>query len=89
MFVALERESSHWRQISSTIGVSRLVNFGGQLGGLLLDLVSGLMLSRDASGKIWPPNQLSAGYKVQVPNGPFASFLETVGMLMPSMAFGC
>lgn len=36
------------------------------------------MLRCDASGKIWPPNQLSAGNKVQVLNGPFANFLETV-----------
>jgi transcriptional antiterminator RfaH len=78
MFVAFERESAPWRQINSTIGVSRLVNFGGQLGWHPLDLVSRLMLRCDASGKIQPPNQPSAGNKVQVLNGPFANFLETV-----------
>ena len=78
MFVAFERESGPWRQINSTIGVSRMVSFDGQPRALPLDLVSGLMLRCDASGKILPPNQLLAGDEVQVLNGPFANFIATV-----------
>ena len=78
MFVAFERESAPWRQINSTIGVSRLVSFDGQPRELPLDLVSGLMLRCDASGKILPPTQLSTGDKVEVLNGPFANFIATV-----------
>ena len=74
MFVAFEREGAPWRQINSTIGVS----FDGQPRGIPLDLVSGLMLRCDASGKILPPTQLSTGDKVEVLNGPFANFIATV-----------
>ena len=78
MFVAFERESAPWRQINSTIGVSRLVSLNGQPRKLPLDLVSGLMLRCDASGKILPPTQLLAGDEVQVMSGPFANFIATI-----------
>jgi len=78
MFVAFERDRGSWRQIKSTIGVSRLVSFDGQPRELPMDLVSGLILRCDATGKILPPTQLSAGDKVQVLSGPFANFIATV-----------
>ncbi|MDA9185699.1 KOW motif-containing protein [Planktomarina sp.] len=78
MFISFERESAPWRQINSTIGVSRLVSIDGQPRELPLDLVSGLMLRCDSSGKILPPALLSAGDEVQVLSGPFASFIATV-----------
>ena len=78
MFVAFKRESASWRQINSTIGVSRLVSLDGQPRELPLDLMSGLMLRCDASGKILPSAQLSAGDEVQVLSGPFANFIATV-----------
>ena len=78
MFVAFERDGGSWRQINSTTGVSRLVSFDGQPRELPLDLVSGLMLRCDASGRILPPAQLSTGDKVQVLSGPFANFIATV-----------
>ena len=78
MFVAFKRESASWRQINSTIGVSRLVSLDGQPRELPLGLVSGLVLRCDASGKILPPAQISAGDEVQVVSGPFANFIATV-----------
>ena len=78
MFVAFERESAPWRQINSTTGVLRLVNFDGQPRALPLNLVSGLMLRCDTSGKILPPAQLLAGDEVHVLSGPFANFIATV-----------
>ena len=83
MFVAFERERAPWRQINSTIGVSRLVNFDGQPRELPPNLVSGLMLRCDTSGKILPPAQLSAGDEVQVLSGPFANFVATVENIDP------
>jgi len=81
MFVAFELESAPWRKINSTMGVSRLVSFDGQPRALPPDLVSGLMLRCDASGKILPPVLPSAGDEVRVLNGPFANFIATVEAL--------
>ena len=78
MFVAFERKGAPWRQINSTVGVSRLVSFDGQPRELPLDIVSGLMLRCDSSGKILPPTKLSTGDEVQVVGGPFANFVATV-----------
>ena len=78
MFVAFERESAPWRQINSAIGVLRLVNFDGRLRELPPNLVSGLMLHCDTSGKILPPAKLLAGDEVQVLSGPFASFVANI-----------
>ena len=81
MFVAFELENAPWRKINSTMGVSRLVSFDGQPRALPPDLVSGLMLRCDASGKILPPVLPSAGDEVRVLNGPFANFIATVEAL--------
>lgn len=78
MFVSFERKSAPWRKINSTMGVSGLVSFDGQPKELPLDLVSGLMLRCDASGKILPPTQLLAGDKIQMVSGPFANFIATI-----------
>ena len=80
MFVAFERKSAPWRKVNSTIGVSRLVSFdgNGEPRELPLDIVSGLMLRCDASGKILPSTQLLAGDQVQVMSGPFSNFIATI-----------
>jgi transcriptional antiterminator RfaH len=78
MFVAFDPISGPWKQINCTIGVSKLVSFGGQPSPVPCELVSGLMLRCDANGKLLPPKQLSKGDKVQLLTGPFSSYIATV-----------
>jgi len=78
MFVAFNPESGPWRQINCTIGVSKLVNFGGQLRPVPPELISGLMLRCNPDGKLLPPNQLKKGDSVQLLTGPFANYIAKV-----------
>ena len=78
MFVTFDRESASWGKINNTIGVLRLVSLDGQPRELPVDLMSGLMSRCDASGKILPHSQLSAGDEVRVLSGPFSNFIATV-----------
>ena len=78
MFVAFNPESGPWRQINCTFGVSKLVNFGGQLRPVPPELISGLMLRCNPDGKLLPPNQLKKGDSVQLLTGPFANYIAKV-----------
>ena len=70
----LIRNSGPWRQINCTIGVSKLVSFGGQPSPVPLDFISGLMLRCNSGGKLLPPNQLNKDDAVQLLTGPFANY---------------
>lgn len=83
MFVSVNSELAPWLSINSTIGVSRLVSFEGKPKPLPLQLVSGLMLRFDASGKLLPPKSLSEGDNVKILTGPLASFIATVDTIDP------
>ena len=78
MFVAFNPASGPWRQINCTIGVSKLVSFGGQPSPVPPELISGLMLRCNAGGKLLPPNQLNKGDSVQLLTGPFANYIAKV-----------
>ena len=78
MFVALDPENGPWRQINCTIGVSKLVSFGGQPSSVPLDLISGLMARCSSVGKLLPPNQLNKGDALQLLTGPFANYIAKV-----------
>ena len=78
MFVAFDPTSGPWKKINCTIGVSRLVSFGGHPSPVPFDLVSGLMLRCDTDGKLLPPNQLNKGDEVQLLTGPFANYIAKV-----------
>ncbi len=78
MFVAFDPKSAPWRKINGTIGVSKLVSFGGQPKPVPLDLVSGLIQRCDAQGKLLHAKQLAAGDQVTLLTGPFANFIATV-----------
>ena len=84
MFVSVNTVLAPWRTINSTIGVSRLVSFEGTPKSLPLQLISGLMLRCDASGKLLPPKSLSEGDSVEMLTGPFANFIATVDTIDPS-----
>ena len=85
MFVSANAELAPWRTINSTIGVSKLVSFGGNPGPLPLplQLISGLMLRCDTSSILLPPKSLSEGDSVEMLTGPFASFIATVDTIDP------
>lgn len=78
MFVAFDPETGPWRQINSTIGVSKLVSFGDQPSPIPLDLISGLMARCSSDGKLLPPNQLNKGDPVQLLTGPFANYIAKI-----------
>jgi len=78
MFVAFDPESSPWRQVNCTIGVSRIVSFGGQPQSVPHNLVTGLMQRCDASGKLLPTKELNKGDEVQLLTGPFANYIAKV-----------
>ena len=78
MFVAFDPESGPWRQINCTIGVSKLVSFGGQPSPIPFDLISGLMARCSSGGKLLPPKQLKKGDSVQLLTGPFANYIANI-----------
>ena len=81
MFVAFDLECGPWRQINCTIGVSKLVSFGGQPSPIPLDLISGLMARCSSGGKLLTPNQLNKGDAVQLSTGPFENYIAKVEMI--------
>ena len=83
MFIKVNAEQAPWRTIDSTIGVSRLVRFGGKPRALPLQLISGLMLRYDTSGVLLTANSPSYGESVEVLSGPFAKFIATVDAIDP------
>lgn len=78
MFVAINPKSGPWKQINSTVGVSKLISFGDQPTPVPPDLISALMLRCDADSKLLPPKKLSKGDAVQIFTGPFANYIAEV-----------
>jgi transcriptional antiterminator RfaH len=78
MFVAFDPESGPWKQINSTIGVSKLVSLGSQPSPIPLDLISGLMARCSYDGKLLPPDQPNKGDAVRLLTGPFANYIAKV-----------
>jgi transcriptional antiterminator RfaH len=78
MFVGIDKSSTPWSKINSTLGVSRLVTFDGTPKPLPSQLISILMRRCDEEGKILPPAALNPGDNVEILIGPFAHFVATV-----------
>ncbi len=83
MFVSVNSDIAPWRTINSTMGVSKLVNFGGNPKPLPLQLISALKLRCDASGTMLPLNSFNEGDRVEMLTGPFANFIATVDTIDP------
>lgn len=84
MFVGVNSELAPWREINSTMGVSRLVSSEGEPKPLPLQLISGLMLRCNASGTLLPPKSLNERDSVELLTGPFANFIATVDTINPT-----
>ena len=83
MFVSVNSEMAPWRTINSTMGVSKLVNFGGKPNPLPLQLITALKLRCDASGTMLPLNSFTRGDHIEILTGPFANFIATVDTIDP------
>lgn len=79
LFVRIRPESSGWRAINSTFGVSRLVVlFGGCPTEVPPSLISGLRARCDDLSRLIPSNEFEIGADVRVVSGPFTSALATI-----------
>ena len=78
MFVGVETKKSPWRSINNTLGVSKLVMFNGQPKSIPENLILGLKIRCDASGKMLPSKNLKTGDKIKILKGPFAHFNATI-----------
>ena len=78
MFVNFEMRKSPWRKINSTIGVSKLVSFGGRPKAVPFELVSSLKKRCDTFGKLLPSTELKKHDEVEVLTGPFANFIGKI-----------
>lgn len=83
IFVAFDVAQGLWRTVKSTYGITRLVSYGEKPAVVPSDLVSQLMLSCDASGKLLPPQKLQPGDQVTLTKGPFANFAAEVVKIAP------
>ncbi|MDR1057385.1 MAG: transcription/translation regulatory transformer protein RfaH [Coxiellaceae bacterium] len=71
LFLQLGR-MDNWRPISSTIGVSRIVSFGGVFALVPEDLIKFLKSNENQDGlQPNPSSKLTPGDKVMIINGPF------------------
>ena len=78
IFVRVKNETSPWREINSTLGISRLVSYNNKPQKVPLKLISSLMGRCDDKGTLLTPINISIGDTVEVLTGPFADFAATV-----------
>lgn len=83
LFVAFDATAGSWRAINSTLGVSRLVSFGGDPAPVPPRLVPDLMARCDARGKLLPPGSLKPGDTVTLTAGPFTQFVAEIERIAP------
>jgi transcriptional antiterminator RfaH len=83
IFVAFDVTHGLWRAVKSTYGITRLVSFGKEPAAVPPDLVSQLMVSCDASGKLLQSEILKPGDQVTLTKGPFANFAAEVVKTAP------
>lgn len=83
LFAGISEDAPSWRSINATHGVSRGVSFDGQYRPVSEALILGLKARCNAVGVFNAQNTLSAGDKVQIHKGPFASFIAEVEDFAP------
>ena len=78
LFVGLEPGVRRWGPINGTLGVNRLVGFGGEVATVPPALIAELRQRCDDSGHLQEPDGLVPGDSVRVVAGPFAAFVTQV-----------
>lgn len=83
LFVGLAPESSQWRAVNSTRGITRLVRFAEAPQPVPDALVAELRARCDATGCLRPTAEFDTGETVRVTAGPFSDFVATVEQVDP------
>ena len=78
MFVSFNKTENKWHKIKNTYGVSRLITINSSLKSIPTTFIDSLMKRYDLSGKLIPIVEMKKGDKVEILEGPFASFIATV-----------
>jgi transcriptional antiterminator RfaH len=84
VFVSLNTADAQWRAINSTVGVTKLVSFGGKPAAVPRGFVEQIALGCDAQGFLLPPEELAPGDSVLIKTGPFAGTLAEVERTDPN-----
>jgi transcriptional antiterminator RfaH len=79
VFVRMDIERQTWQSINGTVGVIGLVQFGGKLAGVPVDIVEMIRMREDEGGAVrLGPDRLKVGEHVRVRDGAFE---DCVGIL--------
>jgi transcription elongation factor/antiterminator RfaH len=78
IFVVLDRTRDRWRSINGTLGVDRLLMYGGEPQPVPHGVVENLIAASDVEGTIRFDSRLKEGQTIKVTAGPFA---DLVGQL--------
>jgi transcriptional antiterminator RfaH len=78
IFVVVDRTRDRWRSINGTLGVERLLMYGGEPQAVPVGVVENLVAAADVEGNVRFNFHLKEGQAVKVTAGPFA---DLVGQL--------
>jgi transcription elongation factor/antiterminator RfaH len=78
IFVVVDRTRDRWRSINGTLGVDRLLMYGGEPQAVPIGVVENLIADADTQGNVRFNFQFKQGDAVKVTAGPFA---DLVGQL--------
>jgi transcriptional antiterminator RfaH len=78
IFIVIDRTRNRWRSINGTLGIDRLLTYGGEPQAVPIGVVEKLMATADAQGNIRFDFRLREGQAVKITAGPFA---DLVGQL--------
>jgi transcriptional antiterminator RfaH len=75
IFVVVDRTRDRWRSINGTLGVDRLLTYGGEPQAVPVGVVENLLAAADTQGNVRFDVHLKEGQRVKVMAGPFAEFV--------------
>lgn len=78
LFVGIGRSLRRWGPINGTLGVSRLVGFGGIASEVPCGLIDELRRRCDPQDKMLAVDNLAPGDPIRILSGPFAEFVSSV-----------
>lgn len=78
LFVGLGQAKRQWGPINGTLGVARLVSFGGSAAVVPIHLITELRKRCDDTDMMLPVPDLAPGDTIRILAGPFAEFVSKV-----------